>query len=133
MNSFAKTLLLFIAQFVVLGALACAAGLLVALAGQQLLVVLLSAAFGGGLPPPTWSPAIAAFITGMLLLFGFALPPLIALAKVPPLRVLRRDLPRPRAGGAGRNQRYGVFLVSGPRRDVWTDGCPVEVTRGVWR
>jgi len=98
--SVAKTLTLFITQFVVLGALACLAGLLVALAGQQLLVALLSTAFTGGLPAPSWTPALAAFVTGMLLLLGFALPPLIALAKVPPLRVLRRDLPRPRAGGA---------------------------------
>jgi len=98
--SVAKTLVLFIAQFVALGALACIAGLVVALAGQQLLVMLLSAAFAGALPPPTAAPGLAAFVTGILLLLGFALPPLVALAKVPPLRVLRRDLPRPRAGGA---------------------------------
>src|SRR5205823_4845837 len=98
--SVAKTLTLFITQFVVLGALACVAGLVVALGGQQLLVLLLSTAFTGGLPAPSSTPALAAFVTGMLLLLGFALPPLIALAKVPPLRVLRRDLPRPRAGGA---------------------------------
>ena len=95
----AQTLALFATQFIVLGALACAAGLVVALAGQQLLVLMLSTVFAGGLPAPTWPPALAAFVTGMLLLFGFALPPLVALANVPPLRVLRRDLPRPRAGG----------------------------------
>ena len=38
-----------------------------------------------------------------------------------------------RAGGAGRNQRYAAFLVSGPKRDVWTLGCPDEISPGVWR
>jgi putative ABC transport system permease protein len=95
----ARTLTLFVIQFLVLGAIACLVGLAVALAGQQLLVAMLSSAFSAGLPAPTWSPAAAAFATGMLLLLGFALPPLVALANVPPLRVLRRDLPRPRASG----------------------------------
>jgi len=94
-----QTLALFFVQFLALGVAACAAGVVVALAGQQLLVMLLSSVVATDLPPPTWLPAVTSFATGMLLLFGFALPPLIALASVPPLRVLRRDLPRPRAGG----------------------------------
>jgi len=38
-----------------------------------------------------------------------------------------------RAGGPGRNQRYSAYLVSGPRRDVWIQGCPDEIRPGVWR
>ena len=95
----ARTLALFALQFVVIGVAAGIAGIACALAGQQLLVVLVSGAFADALPWPAWMPALAAFAAGMLLLLGFALPPLIALAKVPPLRVLRRDLPRPGAGG----------------------------------
>jgi putative ABC transport system permease protein len=94
-----QTLALFFAQFLALGVAACAIGVLMAFAGQQLLVTLLSAVLASELPPPSWVPGAASFVTGVLLLFGFALPPLVALANVPPLRVLRRDLPRPRAGG----------------------------------
>ena len=65
-----------------------------------MLVALLASLTTADLPPPGFAPAATAFGTGVLLLFGFALPPLIALSGVPPLRVLRRDLPRPRPGGA---------------------------------
>ena len=95
----AQTLTLFFVQFLAMGLVACAVGVAVALAGQQLLVTLLSSVVATDLPPPSWIPGATSFATGLLLLFGFALPPLIALASVPPLRVLRRDLPRPRAGG----------------------------------
>ena len=95
-----RVLALFATQFVVLGLAASATGCVIALGGQQLLVSLLGSMVHSDLPPPGWWPAIAALSTGLLLLLGFALPPLIALSRVPPLRVLRRDLPMPRAGGA---------------------------------
>lgn len=38
-----------------------------------------------------------------------------------------------RAGGPAQNQRYTAYLVSGPRRDVWIQGCPDEIAPGVWR
>ena len=94
-----QVLVLFFVQFLALGVAASAVGELLALAGQQVLVALLGSVVLTDLPPPAWAPGAAAFCTGLLLLFGFALPPLVALARVPPLRVLRRDLPRPRAGG----------------------------------
>ncbi len=94
-----QTLSLFFVQFLALGVAASAAGVLLALAGQQVLVMLLRSVVVSDLPPPAWAPGLAAFSAGLLLLFGFALPPLVALARVPPLRVLRRDLPRPRALG----------------------------------
>ena len=95
-----KTLTLFVVQFGALGLAASAVGIAFALAGQQMLVALLASLTTADLPPPGFAPAATAFGTGVLLLFGFALPPLIALSGVPPLRVLRRDLPRPRPGGA---------------------------------
>jgi putative ABC transport system permease protein len=94
-----QTLALFAIQFGALGLAASTVGMLIALAGQQLLVVLLGAIIHGALPLPGWSPVAAAMLTGLALLFGFALPPLVGLSRVPPLRVLRRDLGMPRAGG----------------------------------
>jgi putative ABC transport system permease protein len=97
--SVAQALALFFVQFLVLGVAASAVGVVVALAGQQVLALLLGTVIAHDMPSPSWLPALSSFGTGLLLLFGFALPPLVALSRVPPLRVLRRDLPRPRAGG----------------------------------
>src|SRR5438034_7062009 len=94
-----QTLSLFVVQFLVLGIGASVVGTLVALGGQQLLVALLGAMIHVDLPPPGWLPAAASIVTGLALLLGFALPPLVALSRVPPLRVLRRDIGLPRAGG----------------------------------
>ncbi len=91
-----RVLALFTLQFAALGALATLAGVALALGGQQLLVMLLATISAAELPRPSVAPAFASIATGLALLFGFALPPLIALASVPPLRVLRRDLPRPK-------------------------------------
>jgi putative ABC transport system permease protein len=94
-----RTLALFVIQFLLIGIGAGVIGLAVALVGQQLLVVLLRAVASVDLPLPGAAPGFAAFAVGVLLLLGFALPPLVTLAAATPLRVLRRDLPRPRAAG----------------------------------
>ncbi|MEO8847125.1 MAG: FtsX-like permease family protein, partial [Casimicrobiaceae bacterium] len=81
------------------GLFASIAGVLIALCGQQLLVTVLHSITATQLPLPGVAPGIAAMAVGLLMLFGFALPPLFTLASAAPLRVLRRDLPRPRAWG----------------------------------
>ena len=44
------------------------------------------------LPPPSAWPALFGVGVGFTLLFGFGLPPVLQLAQVPPLRVIRRDV-----------------------------------------
>ncbi len=94
-----QVLALYVAQFAWLGFLASLLGAVLGYAGQALLASLLSFVSAAGLPAPRLLPALQALGAGLLLLMGFALPPLVALARVPPLRVLRRDLGQVRAGG----------------------------------
>jgi putative ABC transport system permease protein len=53
----------------------------------------LSQAMGVVLPAAGWQPALAGFAVGFTVLTAFAVPPVLALRKVPALRVLRRDVP----------------------------------------
>lgn len=59
---------------------------------QSLLVALLGDWLVQSLPPPSPWPLFTGLATGALTLLGFALPNLLRLPRVPPLRVLRREL-----------------------------------------
>ncbi len=79
-------------QFVAFGIIAVATGSLFGYAAQAVLGALLSQYFTVVLPPPSATPVLQGALIGITLLFGFTLPPLLALRKVSTLRVLRRDV-----------------------------------------
>ena len=56
------------------------------------LVAILASIVTIDLPQPSWLPVVTGMLTGMVTLAGFSLPPLLHLKRVPPLRVIRRDL-----------------------------------------
>lgn len=87
-----ETLLLYALQLGLLGALASVVGALLGWGAQHGLFYLLRDVLAQEIPPATLWPALAGIATGLVALAGFALPPLAALGRVPPLRVLRRDL-----------------------------------------
>lgn len=87
-----EALTLFALQLALLGLIASLLGALLGWAGQHLLFHLLRDLLPADLPPAGIAPALAGIATGLVALAGFALPPLAALGRVPPLRVLRRDI-----------------------------------------
>ncbi|WP_313055119.1 ABC transporter permease [Pseudomonas lopnurensis] len=86
------TLLLYALQLGMLGLLASLTGALLGWGAQHGLFFLLRDLLAQEIPPGGLWPAAAGIATGLVALTGFALPPLAALGRVPPLRVLRRDL-----------------------------------------
>lgn len=79
-------------QFLVLGAATSAGGCLLGWLGQMGLFYLLKPLLPVQLANPGWLALVFGFATGMVILLGFALPPLLRLRQVSPLRVLRREL-----------------------------------------
>ncbi|MFO7188527.1 MAG: FtsX-like permease family protein [Pseudomonadota bacterium] len=112
---------LFAWEFLALGLIACAVGCVLGYFAQQMLAASLAGLVGGGgdLPAPTLLPALQGYATGLVLLLGFALPPLLQLKNVPALRVLRREVgaPQQRAIIA-----YGAGFVALSVLLVWQAG-----------
>lgn len=87
-----RTLRLFLVQLLVLGVLATVLGLLTGWLMQWGLMHLLRDLLPPDLPRTGTKPLLVGSATGLVGLFGFALPPLLRLGRVSPLRVLRREL-----------------------------------------
>ncbi|SDS09745.1 putative ABC transport system permease protein [Halopseudomonas litoralis] len=87
-----RTLRLFLIQLLGLGILATVIGLLLGWLMQWGLVHLLRELLPPDLPPAGIKPLLVGSATGLIGLLGFALPPLLRLGRVSPLRVLRREL-----------------------------------------
>ncbi|WP_242112614.1 ABC transporter permease [Luteimonas aquatica] len=79
-------------EMLLLGTAASALGVLVAFLLQWAVGAWLAQALSLSIPPAGWMPAVQGFGVGLVVLIAFAAPPVLALRRVPALRVLRRDL-----------------------------------------
>jgi len=83
-------------EFLLLGLIACAVGCVAGYAGQAVIALWLTELVASSLPQPGFYPVLQGFAAGLLLLLGFALPPLLQLKNVPAIRVMRRETGTPR-------------------------------------
>ena len=82
----------YIAEFTAIGLIASVAGVVLGFAVHYVFVLLLAGLVESSLPAPSLWPALFGVGVGFTLLMGFGLPPVLQLAQVPPLRVIRRDV-----------------------------------------
>ncbi len=94
-------------QFGAVGLLASTAGVAAGFALHFVFVQLLTGLMDTVLPAATPLPALFGLGVGMTLLVAFGLPPVLQLAQVPPLRVIRRDI------GGLRLAPLGVLTAGG--------------------
>ena len=88
-------------EFGMVGVFASALGVLLGYCVHYLFVLLLAGLVDAALPAATVWPVLLGLGMGLTLLFAFGLPPVLQLAQVPPLRVIRRDVGNLRPASLG--------------------------------
>ena len=88
----------YVLEFGFVGLLGSVAGVLLGFAVHGVFVWLLAGLLDAALPPSGVGPALFGLGIGLTLLLAFGVPPVLQLARVPPLRVIRRDLGETKAG-----------------------------------
>ena len=85
-------------QLVVIAMVATVFGAVAGFGAQMALLAVVGDLIATELPPAGFLPVLLGFAAALLLLIGFALPSMLRLARVPAMRVLRRDMGPPPLG-----------------------------------
>ncbi|MFZ6691430.1 ABC transporter permease [Undibacterium sp. SXout20W] len=88
---------MYLSEFFILGLFGSMAGVAVGYGAHYVLLEWLGSLLAKDLPAASWLPAMHGVATGLLLLVGFALPPILQLRNVPHNRVIRREQDPPQA------------------------------------
>jgi putative ABC transport system permease protein len=88
-------------EFALVGLFASLLGVCIGFGVHYLFVLLLAGLVDTQLPQASLAPAALGMGMGLTLLFAFGLPPVLQLAQVPPLRVIRRDVGNLRPASLG--------------------------------
>ena len=88
-------------EFALVGAFASALGVVLGFCVHYLFVALMAGLLDTALPAPSLWPVGLGMGMGLTLLLAFGLPPVLQLAQVPPLRVMRRDVGNLRPASLG--------------------------------
>ncbi|MBS4037890.1 MAG: FtsX-like permease family protein [Hydrogenophaga sp.] len=79
-------------EFALVGLFASSLGVLLGFLVHHVFVLLLAGLVEASLPAPGITPVLLGLGLGLTLMMAFGLPPVLQLAQVPPLRVIRRDV-----------------------------------------
>ncbi|MDC8773624.1 ABC transporter permease [Roseateles albus] len=109
----------FFIEFLLVGLLGSAAGVAIGFAGHFVLLEWLGKLLGKELPAASWLPALQCLASGLVLLLGFALPPLLQLRHVPLVSVMRQE-PLPMKGLTLAS--YGLGLLAFVGLLLWQTG-----------
>jgi len=110
---------MYLLEFLMVGLLASIAGVLLGFGAHFVLLDWLGRLMAADLPPPGWLPAVQGVATGLILLLGFALPPVLQLRNVSQLRLLRHEQEPPQARTLA---VYGAGMVLFTALLVWQTG-----------
>jgi putative ABC transport system permease protein len=110
---------MYLTEFVLVGLAGSLLGVLAGFGAHYVLLELIGKFISTELPPVSLLPALQGVATGMLLLVGFALPPVLQLRNVPHNRVIRREQAPPRAMALA---TYGLGVCAFVALLLWQAG-----------